>query len=168
MYGGTESDELKNHDAIIANAAKAQGEHTREHLSLWGYYKKCWRNYFTFRGRARRTEYWSFALFNFLMPLFISLIVVLLILACGLLFSDGAFALLLFVPIILTILNGIYALAVFIPGLAVISRRLHDTGKGFGWFFLILVPLIGAITLIIFFLIDSEPQTNRFGPNPKA
>ena len=60
-----------------------------------------------------------------------------------------------------------YALAVFIPGLAVAVRRLHDIGKS-GWMFLIvLIPLIGAIWLIVLFCQDSERGDNKWGPNPK-
>ena len=48
------------------SAAYSAAATVPENLSLWGYYKKCWREYATFSGRARRTEYWSFVLFNFL------------------------------------------------------------------------------------------------------
>ena len=140
-------------------------------LSLWGYYKKCWRNYTTFAGRARRKEYWGFTLFNFLFPFcafFVGLLITALVLFIS---SDNAagllFALPLFLPIY-SILSLIYSLAVLIPGLAVISRRLHDIGNGFGYFFLILIPLVGPIILLVFFCTDSEPQQNRFGPNPKT
>lgn len=162
----------QNHDAIVSNALNAQeSSPVHEHLSLWGYYKKCWSNYATFRGRARRTEYWSFALFNFLMPLFFFIGGLLLTIIGCVLFTDQGAGLLIALPLFMPIfgvVSFLYSLAAFIPGLAVISRRLHDTGKGFGWFFIILLPLIGAIVLLVFFLMGSEPQTNRFGPNPKA
>ena len=63
--------------------------------------------------------------------------------------------------------SGLYLLAILIPAIAVSVRRLHDIGKSGWWFLLIFVPLIGAIVLIIWFVKDSEPGTNRFGPNPK-
>lgn len=62
----------------------------------------------------------------------------------------------------------LWGLFVFIPNLAVTIRRLHDTDKS-GWFVLIgFIPLIGAIVLLIFYLIEGTPGPNRFGPNPKG
>ena len=66
------------------------------------------------------------------------------------------------------VLYGIYVLAVFIPGLAVGVRRLHDVGKS-GWmFFVVLIPLIGAIWLLVLALTDSNPGENEYGVNPKT
>ncbi|HXA58744.1 MAG TPA: DUF805 domain-containing protein, partial [Streptosporangiaceae bacterium] len=53
-----------------------------------------------------------------------------------------------------SILGGIYGLAVLIPGLAVAVRRLHDTGRSGWWLLIGLVPLIGAIVLIVFMATD--------------
>ena len=53
------------------------------------------------------------------------------------------------------------------PSLAVAVRRLHDIGKS-GWMLLIgLIPLVGAIWLLILLLRDSEAGENKYGPNPK-
>ena len=61
----------------------------------------------------------------------------------------------------------IYVLATFLPTLAVVVRRLHDTGKS-GWYYLIgLIPLVGSILLIIALVTDSQPGSNQWGPNPK-
>jgi uncharacterized membrane protein YhaH (DUF805 family) len=55
-----------------------------------------------------------------------------------------------------------------LPGLAYGVRRLHDTNRS-GWNLLFaLIPLIGAIILLVFFVQDSDAETNRFGTNPKA
>ena len=64
-------------------------------------------------------------------------------------------------------LGAVYALAVLIPGLAVAVRRLHDTGKSGWWLLIGLVPLIGAIVLIVFMATEGEPGNNAYGPNPK-
>ena len=62
----------------------------------------------------------------------------------------------------------IVVLGLIVPSLAVSIRRLHDIGKS-GWFILIsLVPVIGGIILIIFSLMDSQPGSNAYGPNPKG
>jgi len=61
----------------------------------------------------------------------------------------------------------LYALVVLIPGLAVTVRRLHDVGKS-GWMILIaLIPIIGAIWLLVLMVTDSNPEENQYGLNPK-
>ena len=66
------------------------------------------------------------------------------------------------------LVGGIYSLAVLIPGLAVGVRRLHDTGRSGWWLLLALIPIIGAIILIVYFAQDSQPESNEYGPNPKT
>ncbi len=112
------------------------------------------KKYAVFEGRAQRSEYWYFVLFYTLI-------------AIGLAIVDsatGTFA----APAGLGLLGGIFTLAMLIPSLAVSIRRLHDTDRRGWWLFIGLVPFIGVIVLIIFFVLDSQPNTNRFGPNPKA
>lgn len=99
-----------------------------------------------FEGRARRTEYWMFTLFNVIISVVLSVI-------------DSSLN--------LGFLGVIYSLAVLLPGLAVSVRRLHDTGRSGWWLLIGLVPFIGAIVLLVFMLIDSEPRENQYGPNPK-
>ncbi len=114
--------------------------------------KSVFGQYATFTGRARRSEYWYFTLFNFLVSLVIS------VLWAVILRGEGS----------LNFLSGIWTLATFVPSLAVSIRRLHDTGKS-GWYCLIsLIPLVGAIILIVFLATDSQPGTNQYGPNPKG
>lgn len=67
---------------------------------------------------------------------------------------------------IIPFVNIIAALALFIPMLAVIWRRLHDIGKGGGWFFIGYVPIVGFILLLIWYCREGERHPNRFGPNP--
>jgi uncharacterized membrane protein YhaH (DUF805 family) len=112
------------------------------------------KNYAGFSGRARRKEFWMFGLFNFLF-LIVAMILdnILGTTVAGL--PYGAMYLL-------------YTFAVLIPGLAVTVRRLHDGGKS-GWFlFVYLIPIIGAIWVLIVLASDSSPGTNKYGPNPKG
>jgi uncharacterized membrane protein YhaH (DUF805 family) len=111
------------------------------------WYLKVLRQYADFKGRARRKEYWMFILFNLIFCAVAAILDSLL----------GTY----------TLFYCIYAIAVFIPGLAVLVRRLHDVGKGGGWIFISLVPLVGAIWLLILLCTDSEAGNNRFGQNPK-
>ena len=117
------------------------------------WYLKVLKQYADFRGRARRKEYWMFALFNFIFLIVAMILDNVLGLTAGEL-PYGVFYFL-------------YAFAVLIPGLAVAVRRLHDVGKS-GWMILIaLIPIIGAIWLLVLMVTDSQQGTNKWGQNPK-
>lgn len=117
------------------------------------WYFKCLVHYADFSGRARRTEYWMFVLFN-------------LIIGFVLGFLDGIFGL-SGTGFGLGVLGGIYSLAMLIPGLAVAVRRLHDIGKS-GWnYFIILIPFVGAIILLVWFCREGERRNNDWGQDPK-
>ncbi|MBC8054290.1 MAG: DUF805 domain-containing protein [Sphingobacteriaceae bacterium] len=121
------------------------------------WYLKVLKNYAVFSGRARRTEYWMFVLFQIIFAGAAAVLDNLL----GLTFSIGETSL----PY--GYLYLAYGLAMLIPGIAVFVRRLHDVGKS-GWFFFIgLIPLIGAIWLLVLACTDSQPGENEYGPNPK-
>ena len=116
------------------------------------WYLKVLRQYADFNGRARRKEYWMFVLFNFVFAWVCMGLDVLLVEVAGLPYS------LFYVG---------YLVVGIIPGLAVSVRRLHDVGKS-GWILLIaLIPIIGAIWLLVLDVTDSEPYTNAYGPSPK-
>lgn len=126
------------------------------------YYINVLKNYANFSGRARRSEYWYFFLFNIIF----SFAAVLLDDLFGSTFKMNVAtgtASLQYGYIYL-----LYVLAVLIPGFAVFVRRLHDVGKS-GWFFLImLIPLVGAIWILVLLLTDSVPAPNEYGLNPKG
>ena len=56
--------------------------------------------------------------------------------------------------------------ATAIPNLALGFRRLHDTGRSAWWILIGLVPIVGAIVLLVFYLLPSTPGSNQYGPNP--
>ena len=117
------------------------------------WYLKVFKQYADFSGRARRKEYWMFALFNLIFIIVAMILDNVLGLTAGEL-PYGAFYFL-------------YVLVVLIPGLAVAVRRLHDVVKS-GWMILIsLIPIIGAIWLLVLTVTDSKPGENQYGPNPK-
>ena len=112
-------------------------------------YLQVLKKYAVFNGRANRNEYWVFALYN------ITFVVIAILLdnIFGMAIETAGYGL----------LYGIYALGTFIPGLAVTVRRLHDVGKS-GWMILIgLIPLVGAIWLIVLLASKSNPDANQFG-----
>lgn len=99
--------------------------------------------YAKFDGRAGRGEFWWFVLANFLVYV--------------------ALAVLAQVSSVFLILYFVYALAVIVPSIALAIRRLHDTNKS-GWFLLIgLIPLVGAIVLLVFYIQEGTPGPNDFG-----
>ena len=128
------------------------------------------RKYADFTGRARRTEFWLFALLVFL----IEIVFMALLSAVGgsaLMMGDPAAA--AAVPMTGAIGAVLFAhlavmLALLVPSLAVTFRRLHDTNRRGWWILIGLIPLIGAVVLFIFYLLDGTPGPNRFGEDPKG
>lgn len=130
------------------------------------WYLKVLRQFADFRGRARRKEYWMFLLFNIIFLIIAATIDNLL----GTTFkvdpeydaygSGGALP--------YGWVYVLYALFVFLPGLSVGVRRLHDVGKS-GWMmFIALIPIIGAIWLLVLYCTDSQDGPNKWGDNPKS
>ncbi|MDR1747031.1 MAG: DUF805 domain-containing protein [Tannerella sp.] len=112
------------------------------------------RQYADFSGRARRKEYWMFALFH-------SIFLV------GAMLLDNASGL-AFKGFIYGPLYAIYTLALVIPSLALTVRRLHDTGRS-GWAILYsLIPLAGAIIVFVFSVQEGNQGDNKYGRDPKA
>ncbi len=111
------------------------------------------KKYAVFEGRARRKEYWMFALINFGITLIPQILASM---------SDS-----LSWQMMMLGLMSIYVLAVFLPFWGVSVRRLHDIGKS-GWYvFILLIPLIGSIWYLFLMCTDSQPGSNQYGPNPK-
>ena len=63
-------------------------------------------------------------------------------------------------------LSWIYFLGTIIPSIAVLVRRLHDTGKSAWWLLLLLIPLIGAPVLLLFTISKGADGENRYGADP--
>lgn len=112
------------------------------------------KKYAVFQGRARRSEYWFFVLFNVLISIALTVVDVVL----GTFDAETG----------VSLLSALYSLAVLIPSIAVSVRRLHDTDRTGWWLLIALVPLIGLIVLLVFMFLDSEPGDNKYGANPKA
>lgn len=109
------------------------------------------KKYFEFSGRAGRREYWVYTLINILILAGIGLLASLVGGASGNLIKQ---------------VQNLYSLVVFIPSLAVAIRRLHDTNRSGWWLLLSFVPLVGPIVLIVLMLLSSQPEDNKYGPNP--
>ena len=108
-------------------------------------------NYFSFNGRASRSEHWWFVLFYF--ALSIPAVFIDLIIGIELIPGYGPFAIILII-------------AFFLPNISLVVRRLHDTGRS-GWMYLIgLIPCVGFIILLVFLVQDGEPHPNAYGEVP--
>jgi len=120
---------------------------------IMNWYLAALKNYVGFSGRARRKEYWMLTLFNMIF----AIIAVILDNVLGIAMKETVYG-----P-----LYGLYVLIIFMPSMAVSVRRLHDVGKS-GWMLLIaLIPLVGAIWLLVLMITDSNPGENQYGSNPK-
>jgi len=113
------------------------------------------KKYAVFSGRARRKEIWYFVLISYIISTVLwwidSLIETYQI--------DNLWT--------IYVLFSLYGLAVLLPSIGVSIRRLHDTGRSGWWIFIGLIPLIGAIILLGFFVTDSQAGPNQYGPSPK-
>ena len=120
--------------------------------------KSFWSNYATFKGRSRRSEYWWIQLFLVLTNLAVA--------AIDLALMDG--------DVDRFIANGgggivglVWILVTIVPALAVLIRRLHDTGKSGWWVLIGFVPFVGTIVLFVFSVLDSDAGDNKYGASPK-
>jgi len=105
--------------------------------------KSCFNNFINFEGRATRSEYWWW--FLFYIVTYIAAMFIDLVLSLG-------------------VLSLVVSLVLFAPSIAVGARRLHDINKSGWWQLLIIIPLIGFLILIFFYVKKSDVGTNRFGP----
>jgi uncharacterized membrane protein YhaH (DUF805 family) len=102
--------------------------------------KTCFNKYADFKGRASRSEFWWFVLFNAIVNL-----------VAGALSNN---------------LGNVALIALLLPYLAVSVRRLHDIGKKWYWILLGLIPILGQLVLVYFYVQKSMPTANEFGNVP--
>ena len=100
--------------------------------------KYCLTNYANFKGRAARSEYWLFYLFAILVYFVAALV-----------------APALYILVIL---------GLFVPSIAALTRRLHDTGRQGATALFLLIPLVGAILVLVWLCTEGDKTPNNFGP----
>ena len=112
------------------------------------------KKYADFSGRAPRAEYWWF----YLLIIIGYVIAMILDSMLGLGQTVGPYG----------VLMAVFALAILIPSIAAGIRRLHDTDRSGWWLLIGLVPLIGVIVLIVFFVTQGTAGPNKYGDDPYA
>lgn len=106
------------------------------------HYINALKNYAVFSGRATRKEFWMFYLINFLISFVIGF-------TEAMLEASGAIGL-------------IYTIAMLCPTLAIIVRRLHDTGRSGFWLLILLLPIIGLIVMFVLLVLKSQRGLNEY------
>ncbi|MDE6715994.1 MAG: DUF805 domain-containing protein [Muribaculaceae bacterium] len=134
-------------------------------------------NYCNFNGRARRSEFWYFALFTTIIGMLMSIII-----------NFGSIGI---------IISLVVNLALLLPSFGVAFRRLHDINKS-GWYIgalyillavflgldglylstdsniylilmcvILILLIIYGIIMLVWYCKDSDPLPNQYGPSPK-
>ena len=105
-------------------------------------------HYVDFNGRASRPAYWWWLLFAILLAVAVSAM-------DGTIFEESM------------LLTLFVWLGLILPSLSVAIRRLHDTDRSGWWILISFIPIIGFIVLLVFYLQESDPIDNRYGPPPR-
>jgi len=106
------------------------------------------RNYTTWSGRASRSEFWWWYLFSILVMIIPNAWY--LAEVNNKTYGFG------------TVLYALVALALVLPTLAMTIRRLHDTNRSGGWWWIQLIPFVGSIILLVFMFLAPVNEGNRF------
>jgi len=137
----------------LADAPKRQ-------VGMWGAYRWFWKKYAQFSGRASVKEYWWVVLAQVIVTLPVTALSVI-----GAVLADDGEDAGFFMMLIAIGLIGLYSLAVIVPNLALIVRRLHDTGRPWPYMLIALIPLVGAIIVIVFCAQQGTVGANMYGPD---
>lgn len=120
--------------------------------------KAFWSNYSNFKGRSRRSEYWFIQLFLVITNVVVAVVdLALMNWDVDRFIANGGGG----------IVGLIWILATIVPAIAVLIRRLHDTNRSGWWVLIGLIPLVGAIVLLVFTVEDSNKGDNKYGASPK-
>ena len=108
------------------------------------YFKAAFKQYADFNGRTKRKDYWMFVLFYLLFNIAAKLL-------------DWSLN--------VDFVSVIYSLILLLPCLSMSARRLHDTGRTGWWQLIMLIPIIGLLVLIYFYIQNSQGD-NQYGYKP--
>jgi len=133
-------------------------------MSFVGAISSGFKNYFHFKGKASRAQYWYWVLFTLLLALVLGTIE-------GVIWPTAATT---GDPLTdiqslsgdFTPLTTFSSLILFMPNLSILARRLHDAGYSAKWLFLLIVPAAYSIfaTIGAIVLINDYPTGQEFSP----
>ena len=107
--------------------------------------KSCFSNYFNYNGRAKRSEYWYFILFTWIVSF-----------AAGIL--EGIF---LANTYSYSSLSNFVSLILVIPTINVATRRLHDVNRS-GWWQLLYFTVIGGFVILYWTIKKGVEEINKY------
>lgn len=128
----------------------------------------CFRKYAVFQGRAPRSEFWWWALFQFLLGAALDIVFP----------PDTSWMMQHYNPDAGVMVQGmvhhssgggigaLVGLALFLPSLAVAVRRLHDIGKSGWWLLISFIPVVGWIILLVWDCTKGTEGGNEYGADP--
>jgi uncharacterized membrane protein YhaH (DUF805 family) len=111
--------------------------------------------YATFSGRAVRSELWWWVLAMILVSIAAGMVDGMI---AAPLMGYGSFA-----PEAVRPVSTLVSLALLLPSIAVSVRRLHDIDRSGWWYLIGLIPVIGTLVLLYWYLQPGTPGSNRFG-----
>lgn len=144
----TNTSSAYEHTYVQRDEGYAMPQGVQHSVSMGEAIKRFWTNWKS-DGRSSRSEYWKWMLINLIVYFILGFV-------SGMMQWDDR------------LLSGLWSLAIFAPSIAIVCRRLHDTGRSGGWFFISFIPFIGWIILWVLLAIPSEPHENQYGPVPNV
>lgn len=143
---------------VTANSGQVPLDAPLRGASFGQAFTRFFKKYATFHGRASRSEFWWWFLANAVIGGILY----------GFVYTVGNPMMVNESGVPTPVWSAAYipytlwALATFIPWLALSWRRLHDTNRSGGWWFIGLIPFVGGIILLVFFLLPPNPEGARF------
>jgi uncharacterized membrane protein YhaH (DUF805 family) len=137
-------------------------------MGFFGAIKTCYKKSFTFSGRATRSEYWWFALFQALLGIGGTIWFMSYLFANPQILEDMKYSGTLPAGFMnnFWIFTAAHFLLFFMPSLSAMVRRLHDTDRSGWWYFIMFVPLIGGIWMLVLLCLPGSNGRNTYGPDP--
>lgn len=123
---------------------------------------RAFKKYARFDGRASRSEFWWFYLFNVIVSFILSIPYEIAAISQTAAVANGATPGLGLGIIKWEIPPSIWGLVVLLPTLGLFWRRLHDTNRSGAWWFFSFACGIGVLVPLIMCILDTNPEGRRF------
>lgn len=131
---------------------------TKTTMSFGDAISACFRKYGVFSGRASRAEFWWFYLLYAILCIVGSV---------GSVMVEVVYGSVAVASGVIAIVSLLAMCGLFVPYVAVTWRRLHDTGRSGGAYFIHLIPFVGSIILLVWLCQKSQSGSNEYGEEPQ-